>query len=119
MASKRDEILAKIKGSSLSELKAQAPAETSKMKRKRVWSKVKKVADTLDINLGGTSTSRGSGHPHHGGHGGHHQPSPASFREEHRFDPERAYWERAQERAYFSMIDGKGDPQPHDHDHEH
>lgn len=111
VATKRDEILAKIKGTNLNELKAKAPAETSKMKRKRLWSKVKKVADILDIDIGTSSSTKAGGYHYHGGT---HQPSPASFREEHHFDPERAYWERAQEKAYFSMIDGKGDPEPHD-----
>lgn len=121
MASKRDEILAKIKGMSPNEFKAKAPAETSKMKRRRLWSKVKKVADALDIDIGTTSPSRAGGHHYTGGHPAQHHPTPDSFRERHHFDPERAYWERAQERAYFSMIDGRGDSEQHDcdHDHEH
>lgn len=67
-----------------------------------------------NISHGGSSSSGGHSH-HSGSHSHQHSPS-SSFRESHRFDPSRAYMERIQEKAYFKMVDGKGD---HDCDHEH
>lgn len=50
--------------------------------------------------------------PHHS-HVGH---SPATFREQNHFDPEKWVIKEMQAEAYHDLVDGKGDC---DHDHEH
>jgi len=49
MPSKRDEVLAKIRNMTPNELKARSPEETPKMKRKRIFSTIKKIAEALNI----------------------------------------------------------------------
>ena len=39
--------------------------------------------------------------------------SGSSFKEQYQFNPEQAYLQRVQERAYMQMVDGKGDHDCH------
>lgn len=103
---------------SIEEFNKNLPPRTSRMKMLKAWEKIKDVLDFFEI----THSSHSKGGSGSGRHNAYvpppQQPSASSFRQEHRFDPERAYIERMQERAYYQMVDGKGDPKHCDCDHD-
>lgn len=104
-----------------SEFKAKMDSTVPKGKKR--MSKFKSFFSNLTENLSAFGLlpvlSKESKQPRGRMYGGEPpHPSSASFRESHRFDPERAYIQRMQEVAYHQMVDGRGDPEPCDCDHD-
>ena len=91
-----------------------------KFKNKFSFKKFTEILGALGLFPVFSSKTTGSGRRGHGSssHVAPQQSSSAAFRESHHFDPERAYVERIQERAYMQMVDGRGDPHECDCDHD-
>lgn len=94
--------------------------ETKGTKIKKFFSNLAENLSSLGLFPVLSSSSKSSGRrEHHGGdYSAPQQPSSTSFRESYQFDPEKAYVQRMQEKAYFEMVDGKGDPKHCDCDHD-